>query len=184
MGIFLFLLMICNCFAAPNVIGVYSDSLGTTACVDTRGLIKCYVVVSELSDPIGVGGWQFQLEASAGVSLLNESYPVSVLNMEIFPRLLVGCTEPILTDETIVLFDFHVWTKRPGSIFLRELDEQTPVAFFGAFHGDIVQFQYDFGGPSDPVFSFGGAPCPFPNQEIGFVPVQSMSWSRVKSQFR
>lgn len=170
--------------AANNLLGVYADSTGTSACVAASGLVKCYVVLSDVSDSVGVSGWQFALRIDSGGAIFAPEFPEHSLNLEQFPRMMLGCATPVPAQNKMVLMSFSAFATGPASIYVDRLSESLPVLVSLAAAGQLRQVGYEYGGYELPVFAFGGADCPVANDSGGIVRSEDLNWGNLKASYR
>lgn len=174
----------CQLSYSSGTVGIFSDPYGESACTDSIGILQCYVTASSIEDSVGVSGWEFQLEADNGIVFLSHAFPVAVLNLEIFPKMIVGCSQPLPPVEYIELLTFSVYVGSPGSIYISPCTESSAVGYLAASSGEIRLFNFAFGGIGSPVFSAGGAPCPEPNEPLDFVEIEAKSIGSIKCLFQ
>jgi hypothetical protein len=170
--------------AADNMLGVYADSTGTSACTAATGLVTCYVVLSNVSDSVGVSGWQFALRIDSGGAIFAPEFPEHSLNVEQFPRMMLGCGTPVPAQDRMVLMSFSAYANGPASIYVDRLSESLPVLVSLASTGQLRQVDYEYGGFDLPVFAFGGATCPVKNIPGGVVRSAELTWGNLKAAYR
>jgi hypothetical protein len=170
--------------SAVNAIGVYSDATGQTVCEPGAGPMTCFVMVSDVTDPVGISGWQFALRISPTGWLLSPQLPANSINLESFPRMRVGCATPLPTSTVTLLLTFTALSGSAASIYIDELAPNDPILLCMASSSELERGRFAFGGLGQPVFSMGGAACPERNVNGGVVETESASWGGVKSLYR
>lgn len=179
------LLFACPC-AAVNSIGVYADSLATSPCTALPGMVTCYVVMTDVADTVGISGWQFALRIDSGGYVFSPMFPAGSINLEEFPRMLLGCATPIPQSSAVKLMSFTALPIGPTSIYIDRLSSTYPVLVVLASTGESARVTFAYGGNGAPVFAMAGAPCPPPNDPLGggVVPAANSSWGGIKAMFR
>lgn len=170
--------------AVNNLLGVYADSTGAIACTAETGAIACYVVVTDLSDAVGVDAWQFALSIDGAGFLFAPSLPAGSINLENFPRMRVGCAFPVAAAPVAVLLSFSAYAVGPASVYIERLSPIDPILLHVVDQDMLIQPQFAYGGSGLPVFSLGGAVCPTRNTSGGVVVVERTLWGDIKAQFR
>lgn len=170
--------------SAVNALGVYSDSAGLVACESGSGPMTCYVLVSDVTDPVGISGWQFALRISPAGWMYSPQLPANSINLESFPRMRVGCATPLPTSTETLLLTFTAFSGSATSIYIDELAPSDPIFLIMASSSELERARFAYGGIGQPVFSMGGAACPERNVNGGVVETESASWGGVKSLYR
>lgn len=170
--------------AAGNLIGVYLDTVESATCESGSGPITCYVVASNVTDGQGVLGWQFALRVQGDGWIFSPIMPAQSINLELFPRMRVGCATPIPHEDRMVLMSFSAFAGGPTSVFMEPLSPTDPILILLDPDLGLVQPGFEYGGFGEPVFAMGGADCPDRNTEGGVVADEALSWGGVKSLYR
>ena len=170
--------------ASENLVGVYSDALGDSACVSGLGPTICYVVASNVANSDGILGWQFALRIQGSGWLFAPALPPDSINIESFPRMRVGCAAPIPNADQMVLLTFSAYSSGPAHVYIDPLTPFDPALLLLASNSELVHLDFEYGGYGAPVFAMGGADCPALNTEAGVVADEQSSWGATKIRYR
>lgn len=186
--VFMLILGACLCGTAradlDNRIGVYFDQDGEIPCTENMGFLTCYVVATNLADPVGLAGWQFELAVDGSNLILSGSCAVPGINMDTSPRYLFGCAQVMPASDAMVLVELYLYALQPGSIQIRHLSESFPVACLHASSMTVVRHYPAYGTFDTCVASFGGADCPEPATGLGAVRLGGYTLGSLKALYR
>lgn len=172
-------------------IGVYFDSNGESACItDTTisypSFFEAFLVAKSLPSGEEITGWEAKLSWSANLNVsLAEIYGLPI-NASTFPNFIVGLGQG-LTDagSGIPLARLSVVALGPGEFYLGACDVPSipnsaiPIFLSG---GNLVSFNYEYGGPGVSVATYGSSNCPSLNNMVLTLTSQFESFEYIDGQ--
>lgn len=178
--------------ATPDLLGVYFDEAATEICLTTNSpfqQVTAYLIVSNVSDPGGIGGWECQVsvlgnpvapswELSAGLNVADSAMGLFDVGIGLVPDALPPAPTIILaTWRGYVMSptDHVEWTifPYPGSVSF----DDTPGYASGNTPGLLTPLVSSAGQPY-------GAPAAMVWHACSGLPNETRNWGHVKSLFR
>jgi hypothetical protein len=139
-------------------------------------ITDAYIVVKDLCDSGGIGGWEGQLAWDQGIYITGMDLRGQGLNIGTFPDLVVGLESPLPADSVIVIADIHVIATGPGGIYLKPssrpmiVGAESPIFVFGSNPQLFALMSYAFGDSGSVCASIGAVPCPVENEYSSSLP--------------
>ncbi len=154
----------------PNGIGIYFDSAGTTACMDSVSVYPhvttAYLILTNYSSSTRVRGWECTITADPSIVLSNVSMYGDALNAGTAPEYSVGLSAPLAPDSVIVLATIDVLAFAPGGLHLGpisspSIDNATcPIVSSSNSLVPLFTTEYVYGGQNSAVATIGSLDCP------------------------
>ncbi len=106
----------CSLIPDNNVIGLYTDTAGSInqLNVATGEVFTLYLVVTNLQDDTGIGGFELSLPVPEGVTQLQTTIYNVDSNTGTAPEIRVTLSEPLIWAETMVLAEINYQTTTPA----------------------------------------------------------------------
>ena len=167
----------------PDGIGIYFDTDATQYCTDwSGGMIQAYVVLTSITEPSGVSGFECRLEIDvpAGSYLFGYTLPPGSINVDSAPSFMVGMSTPLPWQPAIVVVTITMLETAgdPWTFEVHPYDdpsiEGVPVYAAGDNPSRLTALRVSSGDSDSPVALLNNGcepePCDYAFEEAAFAP--------------